>query len=187
MGIFFEKPTKGPDVAGGVWPIADRAKAWNRTGATLTRGEVVQFAFQPGEASEIATNDENSYIPAGSNDTVWNTVIDPISSTTVGSSIQRGGMFAVVTDEGPIADNAVVNVQLFGIVEAFCASSGTVQAGDPLVPTITNSLFNPCPTSNTIIATYLDTQDTSLTARELHRVFLHQGLFAPHRSPAALS
>ena len=186
MGIFFEKPTKGPDVAGGVWPIADRAKAWNRSGATLTRGEVVQFALQPGEASEVATNDENSYVPGASNDTVWNTVIDPIDSTTVGSSIQRGGIFAVCLDNS-VADNTVGWFQLFGVVEAFCASSGTVQAGDPLVPTITNSLFNPCPTSNTIIATYLDVQDTSLAARELHRVFLHQGLFAPHRSPAALS
>ena len=187
MGIFFEKPTKGPDVVGGVWPIADRGRCWNRSGATLTRGEVVQLAFQPGEATEIATNDENSYIPGASNDTIWNTVIDPISSTAVGSSIQRGGIFGVVLDEGPIADNASVWVQFFGIVEAFCASSGTVQPGDPLVPTITNSLFNPCPTSNSIIATYIDQSDTSLTARELHRVFLHQGLFAPHRSPAALS
>lgn len=187
MGIFFEKPSKVPDVTGGgISPIKDRARAWNRTGTTLLKGEVVQFALTPGEASEVATNDENSYVPGASNDTVWNTVIDPISSTAVGSSIQRGGIFGVVLDES-VADNSIVTVQTFGIVEAFCASSGTVQPGDPLVPTITNSLFNPCPTSNSIIATYIDVSDTSLTARELHRVFLHQGLFAPHRSPAALS
>ena len=88
MGIFFEKPTKGPDVVGGIWPIRDRGKFWNRTGRTVSKGDIVQIPFTPGEASEIATNDSNSYRPGRSNDTVWNTIIDPIDSLGVGYSLR---------------------------------------------------------------------------------------------------
>lgn len=187
MGIFFERPTKGPDVAGGLWPIKDRGKFWNRTGRTVSKGEVLQVPLTPGEATEIATNDANSYIPGASNDTVWNTVIDPISSTAVGSSIQRGGIFVVVLDAA-ISDNALVNCSSFGVIaEAYCVSSGTLQPGDPLAPTVSNSFVNPVPTSNSIVATYLAPSDASITTKELKRVLLHQGLFAPHRPPAALS
>lgn len=184
MGIFFEKPTKGPDAVGGVWPIRDRARMWNRCGAAREKGHIVQLALQPGEATEVATNDANSYIPGASNDTVWNTFIDPISSIAQGSSIQRGGVFAVVYDD-VISDNKAGWVEMFGnIAEAYVV--GTVQPGDPLVPTVSNSLAFPCPVSNSIIATYISASAT-LSTKTKKRVFFHQGLFAPHRSPAALS
>jgi len=184
MSMFFEKPTKGPDVVGGFWPTNNKGRCWNRCGSARTKGHVVQMAFTPGEASEIATNDSNSYIPGRSNDTIWNTFIDPIDSVGVGSSIQRGGCFGVVLDD-TISDNKAGWVQAFGrVVDAYVV--GTIQPGDPLVPTITNSLAFPCPVSNTIVATYQDVSVSSAT-KVLRQVLLHQGIFAPHRSPTALS
>lgn len=184
MSMFFEKPTKGPDAVGGIWPTTNRGRMWNRCGGARTKGHVVQMAFTAGEASEIATNDSNSYLPGRSNDTIWNTFIDPISNIGVGSSIQRGGCFGVVLDD-VISDNKAGWVKVFGVVEdAYVV--GTVQPGDPLVPTITNSLAFPCPVSNSIVATYIDVSSANST-KTLRRVLLHQGIFAPHRPPAALS
>jgi hypothetical protein len=186
MGIFFEKPTKGPDVVGGVWPIKDRGRCWNRAGATLSKGDVVQLAITPGAATEIATNDSNSYIPGASNDTVWNTVIDPRSSTTVGSSIERGGIWGVVLDT-EIADNAYGWVQFFGIVnEAYCIkASGGDQAssGDPMTITTANNFDAIVNSNETVVAWYMDIQQ-GLTNRTLARVFLHNGLFSAGRGEA---
>jgi hypothetical protein len=194
MGIFFEKPTKGPDAVGGLWPIKDRARVWNRSGAALDQGDVVQLAWTPGEATEVATNDANSYIPGASNDTVWNTIIDPISSTGVGSSIQRGGLFAVVLDEA-ISDNKAGWVCTFGFVDAFVArtNTGAVEPGSPLSVYASNgaarlNTFDPdVAVSQTIVATYFATSNAALTTKRLKKVFLHQGLFAPHTPPAALA
>jgi hypothetical protein len=195
MGIFFEKPVKGPDVTGGgIWPIRDKGRMWNRSGHTISNGMVVQVALTPGEAAEVATNDANSYIPGASNDTVWNTVIDPIGSTTIGSSIQRGGIWAVCIDPVAVADNAVGMFQFFGICDAFVARTNTTATppGTPLVVYASNAAgrintFDPqCDTSNSIIATLIATSNAALTTKRLKKVLLHQGLFAPHRSPVAL-
>ena len=194
MGIFFEKPTKGPDTVGGVWPIRDRARLWNRTGAALDLGDVVQMAWTPGEASEVASNDANSYIPGASNDTIWNTVVDPISSTGVGSSIQRGGMWAVVLDD-VISDNKAGEFCIFGICDAYVArtNTGSVEPGSPLSVYASNAAtrmntFDPdVAISQTAVATYIATSNAALTTKRLKKVFLHQGLFAPHRPPAALA
>ena len=182
MGIFFEKPTKGPDVVGGIWPIKDRGVFWNRCGRTVSKGDVVQVAITPGEATEIATNDANSYIPGASNDTVWNTVYTPRSSTAVGSSIERGGIWGVVL-ETEIADNATGEVQFFGLVrEARCIKAGTdhAAAGDPLTVTTAYNFDGVINSNEVAVATYLDTQ-VGLTNRTLRRVFLHQGLFCQSR------
>lgn len=196
MGIFFEKPTKGPDVTGGgVWPIFDRAKAWNRSGHTISNGMVVQLALTPGEATEAASNDANTYLPGRSNDTVWNTVIDPISSTAVGSSIQRGGLWAVCVSTSPVADNAVGDFCLFGIVDAYVARTNTnaTEPGSPLTVYASNAAGRintfeaECAISSTIVATLIATSNAALTTKRLKKVFLHQGLFAPHTPPAALT
>lgn len=184
--MFWSKPTGGPDAVGGLWPVDfPEVVCVNRSGATLTLGEVVQLALTPGEATEIATNDSNSYRPGYSNDTVWNTVIDPVTNIGVGSSIQRGGIFGVCMST-EVLDNAKGSFKFFGIIEDAFVVGAAHQAGDPLTPTITNSLKFPAAISNTIIATYIDIQSTN-TARTLRRVFLHQGMFAPHRVPTALS
>lgn len=184
MGIFFERPTKGPDVAGGIWPIRDRGKFWNRSGRTVSKGEVLQVAITPGEATEIATNDANSYIPGASNDTVWNTVIDPISNNTSGSSIQRGGIWAIVMDAS-IADNALVECCTFGVVDAYVARTNTTSTnpGAPLTIYASNAAgrintFDPVIKSNeVVIATLLGFSNAALTTKRLRKVFLHQGLF----------
>lgn len=188
MGIFFEKPTKGPDVTGGgVWPIKDKGKAWNRSGSAISYGEVVQLALTQGAATEIATNDANSYIPGASNDTVWNTVIDPRSNTSTtagaaGSSIHTGGIFGVCLDT-EVADNAVGTFQFFGLCEAFVIRSNTTASIPGTALTIRASgTGSPCfdpviLTNEVIVATLLGFSNAALTTRRLRKVFLHQGLF----------
>lgn len=179
MGIFFEKPTKGPDVVGGIWPIRDKARVWNRSGAALDLGDVVAFATRPGEASEIATNDANSYIPGASNDTVWNTVIDPTTNL-----IQKGAIWGVVIDNA-ISDNASGWVQTFGIVDAYVARTNTTVTvpGAPLTVYVSNAAgrmntFDPIILSNErTVAMYLATSNAALTTKRLKKVFLHQGMF----------
>jgi hypothetical protein len=178
MGIFFEKPTKGPDAVGGIWPIRDRGRMWNRSGDALAKGDVVQLALTPiTDSTEIATNDSNSYIPGRSNDTVWNTVVTPRSSTAQGSSIERGGIWGVVLDD-VISDNKAGWVQFFGIVEdARCIKTGSDHAvsGDPLTVTTAYNFDGVINSNESVVAMYLDTQ-TGLTNRTLRRVFLHNGL-----------
>ena len=89
--MFWSKPTGGPDVAGGIWPVDfPEVRCINRSDGTHTKGEVVQMAWQPGVATEIATNDSNSYKPGWSNDTIWNTVIDPVTNATLsGGTLRR--------------------------------------------------------------------------------------------------
>lgn len=179
MGIFFEKPTKGPDAVGGIWPIKDKARCWNRSGAALDRGDVVALAWRPGEASEIATNDSNSYIPGASNDTIWNTVIDAITNVA-----QRGGCLAVVLDD-LISDNKAGWLQVFGIVDAYVARTNTTATvpGSPLTVYVSNAstrinTFDPIIASNEkTFATLLGTSNAALTTKRLRKVFLHQGLF----------
>jgi hypothetical protein len=185
MGIFFEKPTKGPDVVGGIWPIRDRGGVWNRCGHTLSKGDVVQVALTPGEATEIATNDANSYIPGASNDTIWNTVIDPLSNTASGSSINRGGLWGVVLDT-EILDNASGQVQFFGLCEAFVHRANTTSSnpGSPLTVYASNATtktntFDPIILSNeVVIGMLLGFSNAALTTKRLRKVFLHQGLCA---------
>jgi hypothetical protein len=190
MGIFFEKPTKGPDVVGGVWPIRDRGRCWNRSGATVVKGEVVQLAWTAGVATEIATNDDNSYIPGASNDTVWNTVIAPRSNGTTlvagahGSSINTGGIFGVCLDTS-VADNASGLFQFFGLVEEAYVRRSNMTATIPGSPlTVKASLtgapcFDPVILSNeVVVATLLDFSNAgALTTRRLRRVMLHNGIF----------
>ena len=185
MGIFFEKPTKGPDSVGGIWPIRDRGRVRNRSGDTLSKGDVIQLAITPGEATEIATNDDNSYVPGASNDTVWNTVITPIASTTAGCSINRGGIWGVILDNS-IADNGTGWAQFFGVVEeARCIKAGTDHAiaGDPLTVTTAYNFDGVVNSNEVVVATYLDAQ-TGLTNRTLRRVLLHNGLFQQSRGEA---
>jgi len=179
--MFWSKPTGGPDVAGGIWPVDfPEVRCINRSGGTHTKGEVVQMAWQPGVATEIATNDSNSYKPGWSNDTIWNTVIDPVTNATLnGGTLRRQTLYAVCTSDS-VADNAQGNYKFFGIVEqAFCikASGASLAAGSPLSVTITNS-FNGLIASNAVVvATYIDIQATN-TVRRLRRVLLHNGFLA---------
>lgn len=180
MGIFFEKPTKGPDAVGGIWPIKDRARVWNRSGAKLDYGDVVMFAFQPGEATEIATNDANSYIPGASNDTVWNTVIDPTTNAA------RRGMVAAVVQDVEISDNKAGWVQTFGLCEAYVHRADTTSSnpGSPLTVYGSNlaakmNTFDPIILSNEIsIGMLMGFSNAALTTKRLRKVFLHQGLFS---------
>lgn len=189
MGIFFEKPSKIPDVTGGgVCPIKDRAKCWNRSGSTMLKGEVVQLALTQGVATEIATNDANSYLPGASNDTIWNTVIDPRSNASAvagatGSTIQTGGIWGVCLSDS-VSDNAIGNFQFFGIVnQAFVVRSNTTATIPGTLLTVRASgtgspCFDPVMLSNeVVVATLMDYSNGALTTRRLRKVFLHNGLF----------
>jgi hypothetical protein len=178
MGIFFEKPTKGPDAVGGLWPIRDTARVWNRSGSQLDLGDVVMFAFRQGVATEIATNDANSYLPGRSNDTIWNTVINPTTN-----AIARGALWAVVIDD-VISDNKAGNVCTFGIVDAYVSRSNTTATvpGAPLTVFVSNgaargNTFDPVILSNeAVVGTLISFSNAALTTKRLKKVFLHQGL-----------
>lgn len=183
--VFFNKPAGGPDRVGGVWPWNQIARCWNRSGEAIVKGDVVQLAFRAGnaEATEIATNDSNSYIPGASNDTIWNTVIDPQSNTVTNgqAGITCGAIFGVALEA--VADDAAGNFQFFGLVEeAFVIDTGSgasfdgAQPGSILGVTITNS-FNCTLLSNRVaVGFYADSNDATLTNRALKRVFLTNGL-----------
>lgn len=184
MGIFINKPTEVPGVgASGISPQADICQSWNRTGSNVTIGQPVQLALFQGAATEIATNDTNSYRPGASNDTVWNTVIRARSDATLGSSIQRGGIFGVGLDQS-VADNTKGSFLYFGWVKARVVTSNGAVPGDPLTikvgTTFANMVFDNTILSNeTIIATFAD-RATSNTSPTNRTIFLHNGLFAPH-------
>lgn len=180
---FLFQPTPGPDSVGGLWPASfPSVKCRNRSGTTHIKGDVVQLALTQGAATEIATNDSNSYRPGYSNDTVWNTVIDPISNTAQGASIQRGGLFGVCVSDS-VTDNSIGEYQFFGLIEdAFVIKSGSdhVAAGDPLTIAVAGRFDGVVNSNEVVVATYLDTQ-TGLTNATLRRVFLHNGILSQSR------
>jgi hypothetical protein len=187
MGIFFEKPTKGPDNFGGIWPIRDKGRCVNRSGSTISLGEVVQLALTQGSATEIATNDANSYIPGASNDTVWNTVIDPRSNTSTvagaaGSTIHTGGIFGVCLDT-EVADNSSGWFQFFGICDAYVIrSNSTATIPGSALTVRASGTGSPCfdpviLTNEIIVATMMGFSNALMTTRRLRKVLLHQGMF----------
>ena len=183
---FFNKPSAGPDSVGGVWPWEQIAKVRNRSGSTISRGDLCQLAFGAGNtaATEIATNDSNSYVPGASNDTIWNTVIDPISNTLTSTNgiagNRMGGIFGIALED--FIDNAAGNVQFFGVIEnAFVVDSGTSKDGAQPSQLLAVNVTNVCldchiGTNKVIVGFYIDSNDATLTSRTLKRVFLTQGL-----------
>lgn len=176
--IFINKPAGGPDAVGGLWPDKFDAVARNRTGGTVSKGQVCMSALLPGIATEVATNDSNSYLPGYSNDTVWNTVVLP----TAGGI--KAGFYAAVCLEDSIADNGIGKFRYFGIVEDAFVTDGSgsnTQAGNPLTIT-TAKVFDAVILSNeSVYGWYVDVQGTnsnSVSNNITRRVFLHNG-FAP--------
>jgi len=183
---FINKPAGGPDIVGGFWPAsAGPVTCRNRAGATLVKGDLVQLAFGAAnlQATEIATNDSNSYIPGGSNDTVWNTVVDPGSNaiSAPGPGRFTGGIFGVVIDP-EILDNATGRVQFWGLIDQAyvvdAASGDGAVPGQPLGVggQTQNALTCHIGTNTLMVGFYLDAQDTTLTNRTLKRVFLTNGI-----------
>lgn len=181
--VFFSKPTAGPDTFGGVWPTNVDAKLVNRAGATITKGQVVQLAFQAAgaQATEVATNDDNSYVPGFSNDTIWNTVVDPQSNAYAAgiAGLFNGAVFAVALET--VADNKAGNFRLFGIVDAYVIeSSGSDGAfpGQILSVTSTNSFDCHVATNRVVVGFYIQSSDASIgTTAAIKRVFLTNGMF----------
>jgi len=176
---FLFSPTPGPDSVGGIWPARFPAtKCKNRSGTTLSKGDVVQLALTPGIATEIATNDSNSYVPGGSNDTVWNTVVLPVagSLTAPDSSFITGGIFGVVTSTS-VLDNGIVDVVFGGIVDAFVIDAGDGPVpGQPLTVTAAKNFDADILSNEALVAFYLSPADTSISTRELKKVWLTNGV-----------
>lgn len=177
---FLFTPAGGPDSVGGLFPAKWPAvKCRNRTDTVLARGDVVQLALTPGStATEIATNDSNSYVPGGSNDTVWNTVIAPAagSLTQPGSSIITGGIFGVVTSTS-VASNGIVDVVFGGIVDAFVIDAGDGPVpGQPLTVTTAKNFDADILSNEALVAFYISPADTSISTRELKKVWLTNGV-----------
>lgn len=179
MTFLFSPSPSVPDVVGGVIPTRfPSTKCWNRTGGTLSKGDVVQLALTPGIASEIATNDSNSYRPGYSNDTVFNTVVLPVagSLSVPSSSFITGAIYGVVTSSQSVADNGIVEVAFGGVVDAFVISAGEVLPGQPLTVTAAKNFDAEVVTNEALVAFYLAPQDASISTRELKRVWLTNGV-----------
>lgn len=187
--MFFAKPSNGPDQVGGVWPMFYSTRCRNRTGETLLKGQVAMLAFAAAfhEAAEVATNDLNSYIPGASNDTVWNTVVDPRSNlggtaTNGGAGIFNGGVYGILIDPPSVLDNEIGEFCFFGIVDALVKeSSGSdgAQPGQILTVTSTNHLDCHVLSNKVAVAFYLHSNDATIgnTTAEMKRVFLTNGMF----------
>ncbi len=178
--MFWSKPSGGPDAVGGIWPVDfPEVVCRNRSGGTHIRGEVVQLAIHPGVATEIATNDSNSFRPGFSNDTIWNTVVDPVTNAfRGGGTLRRGSLFGVCMSDS-VADNATGSYKFFGRIEqAFCIKTlgASLASGSPLTVTITNSFNGKISSNEAVVAFYTDIQATN-TVRRLRRVMLHNGFW----------
>jgi hypothetical protein len=182
---FFTKPAGGPDAVGGVWPWnSGPIRCWNRTGNTLIKGKVIMLAFEAAnnDATEIATNDSNSYVPGFSNDTVWNTVVDPKANAAItglpGTKI--GGIFGVCLSDS-VADNTTGDFQFWGLVDkAFVVDHGDsgdgAQPGQVLGVTTTNSFNCTVGTNDVLVGFYMSPSAATLSNTPvLKRVFLTNG------------
>lgn len=192
---FFGKPSGGPDPIGGLFPRQEAYPIRSRTGtAALVRGSVVTLDLTA-SASQVDATDSNSGVPGygdASDDTIWNTVVDPVLATHVGSGANGPTSAALfgVTQEASIGTNGIGHAQFFGIVDQARCLSGTATNlvyGMPLTVTATNS-FNATITSNQRIVAWYCGESTAVTnAATLGRVFLHQGVGFTGGNPNVVS
>jgi hypothetical protein len=179
---FFGKPSGGPDPIGGLFPRSESQPFRSRAGAALVKGAVVALDLTA-SAAEVNAADSNSGLPGAgdaSDDSIWNTVVDPLSNAHIGvtnAGPTRASLFGVTREA--IADNAIGRVQFYGIVdEARVLSTGGTNLvyGMPLTVTPTNS-FNATVVSNQrIVAFYCGQTNTVTNSAEVARVFLHNGV-----------
>lgn len=185
--MFFMKPAAGPDSVGGVEPWFISAKCRNRSGATVLKGQAVQLALNAAghQATEIATNDANSYKPGASNDTVWNTVVAPRSNAAntnadASTGINAGAVIGCALAD--VANDAIGEFCFFGIVNALVKESSGSDGAHPgqiLSVTSTNHFDCHVGTNKLIVGFYLQSNDASIgnTTAEMKRIFLTNGMF----------
>lgn len=179
---FFGKPSGGPDAIGGLFPRQEVQPCRSRAGAALVAGSVVTLDLTA-SATEVDATDSNTGLPGAgdaSDDSIWNTVVDPVLATHVGLDANgptSAALFGVTL--GAIADNGIGRVQFYGIVDEARCLSGTATNlvyGMPLTATATNS-FNATISSNQRIIGFYCGESTAVTnAAVTGRVFLHQGV-----------
>lgn len=163
MAEFFHKATGGP--GRGIWPTKVARPCVNRSGTAYEKGDLVMFDLAASVA-ELTTSATASYQPG--DDSVFDTITD---CTTASAS--EGGIFGVVTEDGGIANDAVGEVLVFGLVEeAFVIDtrSGTVIIpGSTLVCGAedghTQDLDNFDTGGEVILGRYLDASGTASTHR----------------------
>ena len=188
---FFGKPGGNPDAVGGLFPRQEAYPVRSRAGsAALVRGSVVTLDLTASAAAVVAT-DSNSGIPGAADNTIWNTVVDPVLATHVGSGANAPtgpALFGVTKDA--IATNGIGHAQFFGLVDEARCLSGTATNliyGMPLTATATNS-FNATITSNQRVIAFYCGESTAVTnAATLGRVFLHNGVGYVGGNPNTIS
>lgn len=178
---FFGKPSGGPDAVGGLFPRAESQPCRLR-GATNVRGSVVTLDLTA-SASQVDATDSNSGLPGAgdaTDDTIWNTVVDPVLATHVGAGANgptSAALFGVTLER--IVGNGIGRVQFYGIVDEARCLSGTATNlvyGMPLTATASNA-FNATITSNQRIIAFYCGESTAVTnSAVLGRVFLHNGV-----------
>jgi hypothetical protein len=171
------KPSGGPDRVGGLFPRKEMNPFKNRAGAALTRGSVVAIDIS-GSAAEINTTDSNAHLPGhgdASDDSIWNTVVDPVAGHTTGAIPTLFG----VTVPDSIADNDSGNVVTFGLVDARVVADGTISniiPGTPLTVTTTNSFNASIGATERVVAFFASPTNSITNSAEIHKVMLHNGI-----------
>ncbi len=111
------------------------AKAYNRTGATLTVGEVVMFDLAAVNGNTLGTD-----YTEGANDSIFANVVTPTTAgigvlTSSGTTGDPGYYFGVVVDllNGAGVDNTIVRLQIQGLVRVSMVATA-ITIGLPLFP-----------------------------------------------------
>jgi len=113
--------------ATGVKPDTVKAKFWNRSAGSFAKGEHVQLDL-------TAVADEITSIVPGEANTVWNSVIEPVSSTTLAGT--HAGIHAVALEV--VAADTVGEFLLRGVVNALV--DGATAEGSLLVAAVDGTL-----------------------------------------------
>ena len=113
---------------------------WNRAGATIAAGAHVQLDLAAVNAEVVTTTD-------GAENSVFNTVMDPVGNTSIVGLM--AGIFAIALED--VADNTIGKFLLRGRVDAALVT-GTVVEGTLLVASTTNRLVLAGTTAAKIIA-----------------------------------
>ena len=173
---FFGKPLGNPDAIGGLFPRREVYPFRSRAGAALVVGSVVAMDLAA-SATEVDATDSNTGIPGADDNTIWNTVVDPVAAHLSGATPT---LFGVVTESGGIADNSIGKCLVFGRVDqARVLCSGTISNlvyGTPLTVTTTNSFNATIAATDRVVGFYAGVAQTATNVAVIGPVLVHQGV-----------
>ena len=147
----------------GIFPQANYAYFYNRSGGALAKGDVVMVDCVTGPQAESTSTD-----PGGEGDSVFSNVDAPTAA-----GIQYG-ILAVCVEEDGVADNAKGRFLISGVTdEAFVIrATSNIAIGDPLVATTAKNLDGVTAVDERVVGIALEAQTTP-TTRTLSKVWFN--------------